>query len=504
MIGPGGPPLLELRARATPQAPALRDEEAGLTFAELDRSARSAAAALLEAGARAGERVAILARRGSDLARWLHAADRVGVTLAPLHLRLATRELALQLRQGAFRLIVADSERAEQAASLGEELGIGCLEASAAAPAPSRWPARGRAPLLLVHTSGTEGRARGALLGREALLAGAVASALHLGVVPGDGWYACLPLYHVGGLAILVRSALYGIPVLTRSRFDPEDLDRAVEGGEATLLSLVAPMLERWLELRPHRAPDGLRAVLIGGGPCPEPLLRRGVELGLPLAPTYGLTEASSQVATRSPAERRPPYGGRLRPLLGTEVRIVGPAGERLPPGTAGEIQVRGPTLMRGYHGLPEETARALRGGWLHTRDVGILDDEGGLRVLGRLDDVIVSGGENVAPAEIEAVLAEHPAVREVAVVGHPDPHFGERPVAYLVATGPLPGSEVLRAFCRARLAGHKVPVAFHRVEALPRNALGKLLRRELRSAGEPRAPSSGGGSGRDASPSAP
>jgi O-succinylbenzoic acid--CoA ligase len=287
----------------------------------------------------------------------------------------------------------------------------------------------------------------------------------------------------VGGLAILLRCCLYGIPVTLHERFDPAALSRAVDREGVTLVSLVPTMLARWLEERDGRpVPPTLRAVLLGGAAASERLLERARRLGIPVLPTYGLTEAGSQVATRVPADDARPLAGRLRPLLGTGLRIVRDDGSSAAPGEEGEIRVHGPTLMRGYRHLPQATEAALRGGWLHTGDIGVVDAEGLLRVLDRRDDLIVSGGENVYPAEVEAVLADHPGVREVAVGGREDSDYGERPVAWIVPAAARPTTQELRRFCRERLAGYKVPVAFEFVDALPRNAVGKLRRSALKT----------------------
>jgi len=229
------------------------------------------------------------------------------------------------------------------------------------------------------------------------------------------------------------------------------------------------------------QAPLGLRCVLLGGGGAPATLLEEAVRLGYPLAPTYGLTEAASQVATGRPRPGADPLAAGLEPLPGTRLRIVRDDGSPAQSGEPGEIQVKSATLMHGYWNRPAETARAFAGGWLRTGDVGSLDERGRLHVFDRRGDLIVSGGENVYPAEIESVLCEHPGVAEAGVRGVPDEEFGRRPVAWLVqrpADAPEPGE--LERFCRERLAGYKVPLRFHAVAALPRSASGKLQRQLL------------------------
>jgi O-succinylbenzoic acid--CoA ligase len=290
-----------------------------------------------------------------------------------------------------------------------------------------------------------------------------------------------MPLFHVGGLSILVRSVLFGGPVRLQSRFDPVAVSAALDAGDVAGVSLVPTMLSRLLAHRGSRAaPPGLQVVLLGGAAAAPELLTRALSAGYPVCPTYGLTEATSQVATAAPPRAGAASAMPMLPVRGTEVRIVSGGGD-VPPGTPGEITVRGPTVMRGYLHDPDATAGALQDGWLHTGDIGYLDADGGLHVLDRRDDLIVSGGENVYPAEIEVVLLEHPAVADAGVTGIADPDLGARVVAWVVAE---PGTslqvEALQQHCRDRLAGFKQPREFRLVTVLPRNAAGKLQRRRL------------------------
>jgi o-succinylbenzoate---CoA ligase len=221
--------------------------------------------------------------------------------------------------------------------------------------------------------------------------------------------------------------------------------------------------------------------VLLGGGPAPRPLLEDAARAGAPVSQTYGLTETCSQVATLPPADALRKLGSAGLPLLPTSLRIAGPTGD-LPPGAVGEIIVRGPTVTPGYLGRPEATAETIRDGWLRTGDLGYLDADGYLYVLDRRDDLIISGGENVYPAEVEAALLAHPAVADAGVIGRPDPRWGQTPLALVqLRPGAAASAPELIAFCRARLAAYKTPAAVEFVDTLPRNAAGKLLRRVLR-----------------------
>jgi O-succinylbenzoic acid--CoA ligase len=278
----------------------------------------------------------------------------------------------------------------------------------------------------------------------------ALGSAVALGLDRDERWLCTLPLSHVGGLSILLRSVIYATTVVLHDGFDAAKAIRALDGdGAATLVSVVPTTLARLLDAG-LREPPALRAALVGGGPVAPALLARARDAGVPCVTTYGLTEACSQVTTGGP------------PLFCTRVRI----------GVGGEILVAGPTVAPGSVGDD---------GWLHTGDLGRLDERGELTVTGRAADTIITGGENVAPAEVEAVLAEHPAVADVAVHGAPDERWGERVVATIVLRpGATATSDLLAGYCRVRLARYKVPKEFRFSLDLPRTQSGKLLRRDL------------------------
>jgi len=513
-------PWIRTRAEATPAALALVTAERCWTWAELAHAAEQIARGLAVAGVRSGDRVAALVESGPGFVALVHAAQLAGATLVPLNLRLTQSELAFQLADAAPALLVAGTgelaQRAEQAArghetprtsladltrlAAGADAGLALLSARSGRDVRPRAGSEAAidlaAPAALLYTSGTTGRPKGALLSHGSFLWSAIGSAFHMGALPGDRWLACMPLFHVGGLSILLRSVLAGSAVVLQPRFDAEAAARALEEAGITLASFVPTMLQRMLDAWGERpAPATLRAILVGGAAAPAPLLARAARLGFPVLPTYGLTEAASQVATLPPGAPLRPDGGGLRPLPGTEIRIAGAAGALPPAGTPGQIQVRGPTLMSGYHARPEETASALAGGWLHTGDVGVLDADGSLRVLDRRSDLVVSGGENVYPAEVEAVLCAHPDVTEAGVAGLPDADLGQRVAAWIVLRpGARTGAAELERFLRTRLAGYKHPRAWRFVGALPRNASGKLLRRELAALGLERATCVGAG----------
>ena len=306
------------------------------------------------------------------------------------------------------------------------------------------------ATAIVVHTSGTTSVPKPVELTYGNWLWSALGSAVALGLDPGERWLCTLPLSHVGGLSILLRSAIYATTAVVHDGFDARAAAGALRAGDATLVSVVPTMLARLLDAG-LRDPPALRAALVGGGPIAPALLERAHQAGVRTVTTYGLTEACSQVTTGGPA------------LFCTRLRI----------GDGGEILVAGPTVAPGA---------AASDGWLHTGDLGSLhgaDDS--LVVTGRAADTIVTGGENVAPAEVEAVLATHPAVADVAVHGVADADWGERIVATIVRIpGATATADELAGYCRVRMARYKVPKEFRFSLDLPRTQSGKLLRRDL------------------------
>ena len=487
---------LTRRAQATPEAEAVEFAGRVLSYAELREETDSWVMKLRALGVEPGDRVAALLDNGLEWVRLLWAVQEIGATLLPLNLRFVSQELVHVLRDSRARFLLHGPDeqavRAEEAAALCPGL-IRCAVAddpwgepvtTPTRPEENATPIEATSDLLaILYTSGTSGTPKGALLSADAFWASAVASAELLGTTAEDRWLVCMPLFHVGGLSILIRACVAGSCAVIHPRFDAEQVAEALEQKRISGVSFVATMLERVMAARGSSpSPPALRCVLLGGGPAPDALLERASAQGYPIAPTYGLTEAASQVATRVPGGFEGPPSGGLVPLPGTELRIVDEEGGSLEPGSVGEICVRGPTLMRGYEGLPEATQQALRGGWLHTGDAGVLDESGRLRVLERRDDLIISGGENIYPAEVESVLESHPLIREAGVVGEAHGDLGARPVAWCVADGnERPASSELEDFCRARLAGYKVPDRFTWLDELPRTASGKLLRRKLR-----------------------
>jgi O-succinylbenzoic acid--CoA ligase len=477
---------LESRAERTPAAIAGEGVDERWTCATLAGRARRGAGYLL-AGAAGDGPIALLMPGDGRFVAWFHAVAYTGRPVLPLNARLTTGEIAQQLGAAGVQLLLGVAGDARLAALRSRVPGLVATAVPELDTLPlpgSRLPgedATSDATLAVLFTSGTSGRSKGACLSWGNFEASADASLERLGPAVGRRWLSCMPLFHVGGLSILVRSVMYGGPVRVLPLFDAAAVSDALDSGDIAGVSLVPTMLSRLLAHRAGRpAPAGLDVLLLGGAAAPRELLARAHQAGYPVCATYGLTEATSQVATARPwragVADRPP----MLPLQGTEVRIV-LDGRDVPAGVPGEIMVRGPTVMKGYFDDPAATARVIRDGWLHTGDIGFLDQAGGLHVLDRRDDLVVSGGENVYPVEVEAVLLEHPSVAEAAVAGVPDPDLGARVVAWIVVkNGAATDARVLSVHCSARLAGYKRPREFRFVSDLPRNATGKLQRRLL------------------------
>ncbi len=481
------PDWLARRAVTHRGRPALTFGGTTWTFGHLDALAGNAAGALAALGIAPGDRVALLARNSPGFVVTVHAVARTGAILLPLNRRLAPAELAWQLRDADAAILLCDAaeeDAARQASDLAGGVPVNVIVDRGPEPGAGAGSLPGTALSLaavqgIVFTSGTTGQPKAAQLTFGNWWSGASGSALHIGHRHDDRWLAALPLFHVGGLAILFRSVIGGVPVTLLDGFDPEEARRVIARDRVTLVSVVAATLRSLLET-PGNDDDvrSLRVALLGGGPAPAMLVEEALARNVPVAPTYGLTEASSQVATLLPEEARRLPGSSGSPLPQVDVRIER-HGQKVPTGSEGEIAVRGPSVTPGYRGLntiPPD-------GWFRTGDIGRLDEDGRLFVLDRRDDIIVSGGENVYPAEVEAVLLRHPSVREAAVVGAPDDRWGSVPIAFVAfRAGPRPADREVLEQAAGTLARFKLPRRIVAIDALPRNAAGKILRRVLRT----------------------
>lgn len=392
----------------------------------------------------------------------LLALLEAGHPLVPVHPRLVATERARLLARLAPHAFLADDE----VAALGSAPPRVVPSVSA--------PRDPEHPLALVPTSGTSGEPKGAVLSRRAFVASAGASAAHLGFSPADRWLLGLPLAHVGGLSVLTRCLLARKTVVLVPRFEPEAVLAALATHHVTLLSAVPTMLAALLEADHANVLARLRVLLLGGAAAPLSLVEEAIRRGIPALPTYGLTEACSQVATQRLQRPLVAVPGVGRPLPGVLLEVRNPAGGVARPGEEGRIFVGGDTLFSGYAGEP-----ARREGLFDTGDLGHLDGEGTLHVSGRRSDLVITGGENVRPEEVEAVLTSFPAIRAALVFGLDDPRWGQLVAAALVlAPGPALDEGAFARFLDEHLAPHKRPRRVAIVEALPLTPLGKPDRR--------------------------
>lgn len=481
--------LLATRAAATPERTAVvdtgRDRE--WTVDALDETVGDVAAQLSAyLDGVDSPRVACLLSTRFAFAVTLHASMRTGATLVPLGTdrtvdavrrqcartdpdllvcEAGTEELAVET--GVEPILSADDPRRETVGQLHPPSPVDTVERGAVDPDDT---------VVILFTSGTTGEPKGVRLTARNLTASATAAAFRLGVAPGDIWLCCLAPYHMGGLAPFYRTVLYGTTLALQAGFDADRTARALREYDVTGVSLVPTQLTRLLDAG-WSPPPSLATVLLGGAPASASLVERALDAGVPVCPTYGLTETASQVATATPSVAREYPSSVGQPLLFTEVTVLGD-GTPVEPGETGELVIDGPTVTPGY--LDEERSEAAFGDHgLHTGDVGHRDGDGRLWVVGRLDDTIVTGGENVHPGAVEEILCEHPAVADVAVVGLPDEEWGERVAALVVSDGV--STDELRSFARERLAGYKLPRTIGFTSTLPRTASGTVDRAVVR-----------------------
>jgi fatty-acyl-CoA synthase len=454
------------RARITPVRIAVEEAGRTWTYAELD--ARSDE---LAGGLRRGERVSTLTGNSGEHVALMFACAKAGAILHPISWRLAPAEIAYQLDDAEPALFLVEDEH--------RELADAAVALASVRPARERRsnsllhaPVSGRDPLFLIYTSGTTGKPKGALLTHANCFWTNLSFDLATGVRQDDVVLQVLPQFHCGGWNVQPLLAWWkGARVVLERRFDAARALELIAGsGITTMMGVPANYL--FMAHEPGFAAadlSSLRLAVVGGAPMPEALLETWAARGVEIVQGYGLTEAAPNVLCLPPEDARRKAGWAGKPYPYVECDLS----------EAGELLVRGPNVFPGYWRDEPATVGAFRRGWLLTGDVAERDDEGNYRILGRHKDLVVSGGENVYPAEIEAVLHDHPAVADAAVVGVPDERWGEVCVAFVVLSGPVAGDE-LRAHCLRRLARFKVPKRFQVLDELPRNSLGKIQKSEL------------------------
>lgn len=472
------PNWLSQRSHLSGSRMALSFQEQEWTFSEINGLALEYAGKLRALGLNNGSRVALLAKSDPEFVFVMYGCMQIGCEMVMLNERLAQAELAYQIEDAEAEHVLVDDRLKEKISGRHMILFSSIRTAEPAEVNVQEEWEKGRT-LSIMYTSGTTGNPKGVRQTAENHFSSAVSSAINIGVSPEDVWLCTVPLFHISGFSILMRSLIYGMGVRLYEKFDAELCAAEISQGTVTHLSVVSVMLERILarmeELSLTASPR-FKAALAGGGPIPIAYIKRAEQCGIPILQTYGMTETSSQTTTLQAADAERKIGSSGKPLFLYQIKIEGTEN----PGEQGEILIHGPQVTPGYIG--KFAGRQVQEkGWLHTGDIGYLDEEGFLFVVDRRSDLIVSGGENIYPAEIEKVLLAHPAVREAGVCGVPSPEWGEVPMAFVVLNSSAEAGELL-AFCKRQLASYKVPKQLKFVDFLPRNASNKLLRRELKT----------------------
>jgi acyl-CoA synthetase (AMP-forming)/AMP-acid ligase II len=502
--------FLDFFAREQPDAECVVFAGRTFTFGEVRAEADRIANGLVAAGIEPGDRVAILAKNCPEMVSFYFGAFKAGAVPVPLNYRLAPAEWAFIVNDAGARMLIArgeyvgavDAVRADMP-TVGQWLAIG-------APPPSGWQAwdawlaaqpataaarhiAADADAYQMYTSGTTGHPKGAVLQHRAVCSNVVQMMPIVNVQAGERYLIVAPLYHAAAAISMFVALSRGASLYVQEDFVPSEVVRALSEERLVVALLVPAMIQACLVMVPdvaERRYDALRVVIYGASPIAAETLRRAMSIfQCGFAQGFGMTETTAVLTVLTVDDHRHALAERPelllsagRPLLGTEVRIVDEQDQPVPTGAIGEIAARGPQIMRGYWNLAEASAKALAGGWMHTGDAGRLDEQGYLFIEDRVKDMIVSGGENVYPREVENILFQHPAVADAAVIGVPDPRWGEAVKAIVVVkAGASVTAEALIAFCRDQLGGYKLPRSVDFADALPRNPSGKVLKRELR-----------------------
>jgi acyl-CoA synthetase (AMP-forming)/AMP-acid ligase II len=473
------------------------------TYGEMAARAAALAAGLHERGVGRGDVVGLLSYNCPEFLETLFAANYLGAVAMPINWRLGPPEVRYILEHSEARALVSDESLVDLANDATKGMEATLLRACVSQPAPDGWTAlvelrtdpRRMSPAAvaaddvhrLMYTSGTTGHPKGVMLTHANLAWKNLAHVVEFGFTSADLGLACGPLYHVGALDLTTTSLIAaGATTIIHRAFDAGAVVDEVERSRVTTVWLAPAMVNAIMALPEIERRDlsSVRVVINGGEKMPIPLIER-LQRTFPsawFADAYGLTETVSGDTFLDRDSIVTKLGSVGRPCLYLELDIRDEQGRSVPAGERGEIVLRGPKVFKGYWRNPEATAAAFAGGWFHTGDIGIRDDDGYLYIVDRLKDMIVSGGENIAGSEVERVLYEHEAVLEAAVVGRPDDRWGEVPIAFVVLrTGATTEAAALIEHCRARLARFKVPTEIAFLDALPRNPSGKVLKRELR-----------------------
>ncbi|GAB2533102.1 class I adenylate-forming enzyme family protein [Nocardia heshunensis] len=477
--------LPDRRAAADPDSPALADDRVELTNTGFRAAVRRAATILSAHGIGSGDVVAVMLPNTADLVVSLFAAWRLGAAVTPVNPALTTDEITFQLTDAGAKVLIADRVFDSPAHTVlpVDELHTAPIEA--AVPVDDSVPSDMDALALLIYTSGTTGQPKGVMLDHANLLAmsGMVIDALEL--TAADHSLLILPLFHVNGIVVGVLSPLLaGGRTTVAGRFDAAGFFGRIEKSRATYFSAVPTIYTMLADLPADVRPDtsAVRFGICGAAPASVELLAKfEARYGFPLIEGYGLSECTC-ACTINPIAGQWKPGTVGVPMRGQQLRILTADGSDAPTGESGEVLISGPNVMRGYLNRPEATAATVVDGWLHTGDIGRLDADGYLTLVDRAKDMIIRGGENIYPKEIETVVYRLPEIAEAAVVGRPDPVYGEQPILFVaLAAGAALDTDAIREHARAGLAKYKLPVSIRILDQLPKNPVGKIDKPALR-----------------------
>ncbi|EIJ79353.1 O-succinylbenzoic acid--CoA ligase [Bacillus methanolicus PB1] len=482
------PNWLKKRTDLTPDRIAIHFRDSSITFRELFYLAVKTAGQLSEVGLKKGQFAGVLLRNHQDTVFILLALQMLGIKAVILNNRLTPEEIIWQLNDSHSSFLITEEAFDGHINEI-----TGKINDLPIITKQNLFQKKGSSPEILdeyhmndvctvMYTSGTTGHPKGVLQTYGNHWWSAIGSALNLGLFETDTWLCAVPLFHISGYSILVRSMIYGMTIVLHESFDEHETIKDIQKYNVTIMSVVSVMLKRMINsLRDKTFPETFRCMLLGGGPAPLSLLEKCIEKGIPVFQTYGMTETASQIVTLAPEYALSKLGSAGKALFPSEVKIVNSTGEKAAPFEEGEIYVKGPNVTIGYLNQDQGTKDSMQNGWLATGDIGYMDEEGFLYVLDRRQDLIISGGENIYPAEIEGVLLSHPDIIDAGVTGLPDEKWGQIPAAVIVRSrrSKLSEEEVI-SFCTEKLAKYKVPKKIIFVSELPRNAAKKLLRRKL------------------------